>query len=270
MIDPEEIELFERDGAICLRQRFNSDWLDCLSRGFERNLAEPGPYATTYTPPGNPGGYRDDLMNWARIPEYSHFIHESPAAAIAGELTRSRYCRILLENMLIKESGTLEGSPWHQDLPYYCVDGNKLCSVWVPLDVIPKPACVEFVAGSHRWRRRYTPIKFADETAYEYPDGTFDAPPDMQTILDNHDVLSWALEPGDCLVFHMLSLHRAPSTRGLLHRRRAFSTRWVGDDAVYVERPGPVFPDFPPPRLAVGEPFDHPSFPIVWRRDAET
>ncbi len=51
-------------------------------------------------------------MNWERIPEYRKFIFDSPAARIAGELTLSTHCRILLENMLIKEPGTTEASPW--------------------------------------------------------------------------------------------------------------------------------------------------------------
>ena len=267
MISRIDIERFERDGVVCLRKQFEPKWIEELAIGFERNRASPGPYATSYTPAGNPGGYLDDLMNWDRIPEYRSFVFESPAARIAGELTRALHCRILLENMLIKLPGTREASPWHQDQPYYCVEGDKLCSVWLPLDPISRDVCVEFVAGSHRWGKLFAPLKFGDHSPYAYPPGTFDAPPDIDAEVSRHEILSWDMEPGDCLVFHMRSVHRAPAAGDLGTLRRAFSTRWMGDDAVYVERPGVMFPNLPPPRPKVGGPLAHPSFPIVWRRD---
>ena len=260
----EEMRRFEADGALCLRQRFASHWIDSLADGFERNLADPGPNASCFTPTGNPGGYLDDFMNWQRIPEYRRFIFDSPAAALAASTMGSAQVRILLENMLVKEPGTLEASPWHQDEPYYCVGGDKLCSVWLPLDPIPRSACVEFVAGSHRWGKLYTPRRFGDHSAYEYPSGTFDDAGELE--VDAHRILSWDLEPGDCIVFHMRSVHRAPGAP-LPVRRRAFSTRWLGDDAVFAVRPGAMFPKFPPPRLEPGEPMAHPSFPVVWPRD---
>ena len=266
MISRDDIEQFTRDGAICLRQQFEPAWIETLARGFERNLQDPGPYATSYTPAGNPGGYLDDLMNWSRINEFQSFIFDSPAARIAGELTESTHCRILLENMLIKEPGTREASPWHQDQPYYCVGGDKLCSVWVPLDPVPNEVCVEFVAQSHHWEKLFTPIKFGDFTEYEYPDGTFDTLPDIEADRARYDIVTWDLEPGDCIVFHMRTVHRAPATAHLSTRRRAFSTRWMGNDAFYVRRPGAMFPDFDPPYPDAGSPMDHPAFPIVWRR----
>lgn len=266
MISQKNIADFDRDGVVCLRNRFEARWIERLAQGFERNLANPGPYATSYTPEGNPGGYLDDLMNWDRIPEYRSFVFESPAARIAGELTRSRHCRIFLENMLIKLPGTREASPWHQDQPYYCVEGDRLCSVWLPLDSISRDVCVEFVAGSHRWGKLFTPIRFGDHSPYAYPSGTFDAPPDIDAEISRHEILAWDMEPGDCLVFHMRIVHRAPATGHLATSRRAFSTRWLGDDAVYVKRAGVTFPEISSPRPKVGGLMDHPSFPIVWRR----
>ncbi len=125
---------------------------------------------------------------------------------------------------------------------------------------------MEFVAGSHRWEKLFTPIKFGDLAEYSYPAGTFETPPDIEGNRSQYRILSWDLRPGDCLVFHMRSLHRAPSTENLTTRRRAFSTRWLGDDVVYTQRSGAMFPQFPPPHPKVGEPMDHPAFPIVWRR----
>ena len=42
-------------------------------------------------------------------------------------------------------------TPWHQDQPYYCVDGADTVSLWIPLDVVPRERTLEFVGGSHSW-----------------------------------------------------------------------------------------------------------------------
>ena len=269
LVGESDIARYERDGAIRLRAAFDRSWLDVLARGFDRNLAEPGPNAARYTPAGNPGGYVDDFCNWDRIDEYRDFIFNSPAAAIAGQLMRSRIARLFLENMLIKEPGTLEVTPWHQDLPYYCVAGSALASIWLPLDPVPRSACPEFVAGSHRWGKLFTPRRFVDLQDYQYPPGTFEPVPDIDGNRDRYEIVSWDLEPGDCIAFHMRALHGAPHTAQLTTRRRAFSTRWLGDDAVYATRPGKMFPSLPELGLEPGDPMDRPMFPIVWRAEMQ-
>src|SRR6185503_9952716 len=161
-VSPAEIEAFARDGAVCLRAAFEPRWLEVLAAGVERNMREPSPDACRYTPDGAPGAFYDDYCNWGRIPEYRAFVFESPAAAIAGRLMGSREVRLFHEHVLIKEPGTREVTPWHHDQPYYCVDGDQLCSIWLPLDPVPRVACPEFVAGSQGWGKLFHPRHFLD------------------------------------------------------------------------------------------------------------
>ena len=70
--------------------------------------------------------------------------------------------RLFHEHVLVKEPGTLEPTPWHHDQPYYFVDGTQIVSLWIPLDPVPRRTCVEYVAGSHRWGKWYTPKRFVD------------------------------------------------------------------------------------------------------------
>ena len=44
-------------------------------------------------------------------------------------------------------------------------------------------------------------------------------------------------------------------------RRRAFSVRFVGDDATFAKRKGEVSPPFPEVKLNHGDKMDSPSFP---------
>ena len=93
-ISPEQISTFAHDGAVCLRGLFKKEWLEQLALGLEKNLADPGPDGTIYTPEGQPGRFYDDYCNWQRIDEYREFITDSPAAEIAGRLMKSHNARI--------------------------------------------------------------------------------------------------------------------------------------------------------------------------------
>ena len=170
--------------------------------------------------------------------------------------------------MLVKEPGTREVTPWHHDLTYYGVDGSQLCSIWLPLDPVPRRACPEFVAGSHRWEKLFYPRKFIDHRNYGAGAEDYASVPDIDAERGRHRVLSWEMAPGDCIAFHMRTLHGAPATTELATRRRGFSTRWLGDDARFALRPWKTSPPFPEAQLEPGAPMDHPSFPVVWA-DAE-
>lgn len=261
-----QIAEFQRNGAVCLRGLFAPEWLDMVAAGVDKNFAAPGPYHTRYTPPGGPGGFYDDYCNWQRIGEYRDFAFNSPAAEIAARLTESATARFYHEHVLIKEPGTAERTPWHHDQSYYGVDGDQLCSLWLPLDPVPAHVCPEFVAGSHATGAMYYPRLFASHDDYAAGESGFNTVPDIDARRGEFEMLSWVLEPGDCIVFHMRAVHGAPATAGLKTRRRGFATRWLGDDARFARRPWTTSPPFPHLNLTPGAPMEHPDFPLVWRR----
>ena len=76
--------------------------------------------------PEDPGRFVEDFCNWQEIPEYEEFVRESGAAAIAGELMGSERVRLYHDHLLVKEPGTAQRTPWHQDQPYYNVDGTQV------------------------------------------------------------------------------------------------------------------------------------------------
>ena len=157
-VEEATIAAFERDGAVPVRGRFDA-WVESLRRGVERNIADPGPDVRDYRDEGG-GRFFGDYCNWSRIPEYREFLFESPAADIARALMRFRTARLFHEHVLVKETETEIPTPWHQDLPYYCVDTELSCSLWLVLDPVPLETCAQFVAGSHRWGKLYRPERF--------------------------------------------------------------------------------------------------------------
>ena len=76
-------------------------------------------------------------------------------------------------------------------------------------------------------------------------------------------VVEWKMAPGDAVAFDFRTLHGARGNTAAV-RRRAFSLRFVGDDARYVERPGPTSPPFPGHGMKPGDRLREDWFPTVF------
>ena len=259
-----EVEAFARDGAVALRRVFDRDWIEILAAGVTRNMAEPGRFAHHYTGEGEPGLFFGDYCNWRRIEEYRRAAFDSPAPMIAARMMRSRKVNLFHEHVLVKEAATADPTPWHHDQPYWTVDGSQVCSMWIPLDPVPRETSVEFVAGSHRWGKWFTPKRFVDLQDHDTGEG--EPVPDIDARRDDYTILGWDLEPGDCIVFHGLTLHGAPGNVSSTNRRCAVALRWTGDDARFARRKGYMSPPFEEVTLEPGPPMDCETFPRVWPR----
>jgi ectoine hydroxylase-related dioxygenase (phytanoyl-CoA dioxygenase family) len=258
------VDQFQRQGVVVLRQLVDPTLLTELADAVEQNLAHPGEWASDYTPIGGSGRFFGDYVNWQRIGAYRRAALESNLPLVAQQLMRSTTVRFFHEHVLVKEPGTVEATPWHHDEPYYCVDGRQNVSLWISLDQVPSAAGLEFVVGSHRWDRRFVPRKFVDASAYAAADSGFELVPDIDAHRAEHEIVSFAIEPGDVLAFHFRTVHAAPGTAGLTpHRRRAVSLRYLGDDAVFATRPWLHSPPFDQKGLVVGKPFDDSRFPLI-------
>lgn len=266
-----DIAAFERDGAICLRGVFERRWLELMAAGIEKEIATPGSGFVEQQDRGLPGRFMTDYCPAQRIREFQDFIVQSPAAEIAGRVMRSSTARFLMDVLWIKEPGTVKPTAWHHDQPYFCVDGAQMCSIWLPVDPVPAAVALRFLAGSHRWGRWFRPRLTSGRELYSFAGGDkpWETQPDFDAELDRHRVLSWSLEPGDCLIFHALTVHGAPGNPQASRRRRVLTTVWFGDDATWGVRPSPPRPHFEGHGLKPGEPLRSPYFPQLWPRPTE-
>jgi ectoine hydroxylase-related dioxygenase (phytanoyl-CoA dioxygenase family) len=265
MIDADTIERFQRDGAVCLRQLFRPEEIDVLRAGIDENLAHLSPRAKVASGADDPGHFVEDFCNWQDNADYRRFIFDSPLPETAGRLMRSTTARLYHDHMLTKEPGTRQPTPWHQDQPYYNVEGRQNVSFWIPVDPVNRESTLEFVAGSHLgpW---LMPRSFMDAQAKWFPEGTLADLPDIEAARDAFPILGWELQPGDAVCFHMLTLHAARGVTGT-HRRRVFSVRFLGDDMTHAPRRWRTSPEFPGLReaLPAGSPMSHALFPELWR-----
>ncbi|GHC16960.1 phytanoyl-CoA dioxygenase [Gemmobacter nanjingensis] len=257
-ITPEMIETYQTEGVVLVRGLW-ADWVEDLRAGVERNMAEPGPYAAENLKPGEGGRFFDDYCNWDRIPEFERVIRESAVAEVAAKLMASDRVQMFHDHVLVKEPGTSKPTPWHQDGPYYFVEGQQTVSFWSPLDPV-REASLRCVAGSHRWEKEVLPTRWLAETSF-YPDSEKYMPvPDPDA--EGMPVREWQMEPGDAVAFNYRTLHGARGNNAAT-RRRAFSLRLVGDDARYVERPGRTSPPYPGHGMQPGQRLREDWFPYL-------
>lgn len=263
-LPPSTIEAFQRDGAVCIRQLFSADEVALLERGIEHNLASPSERAKVASQADDPGWFFEDFCNWQDNPDYRRFIFNSRVGHVASQLMQSDNVRLYHDHLLVKEPNTRQATPWHQDQPYYNVEGQQNCSMWMPVDPVERASTLEFVAGSHRgpW---LMPRTFLDNQAKWFPEGSLADLPDIEADRSAFNILGWALEPGDAVFFHMLTLHASGGVGGD-RRRRAFSLRFLGDDMRHAPRPWRTSPEFPglATALPAGAPMEHELFPYLW------
>ena len=255
------INLFEKNGVVILRNIINKNWLNQLERGIKKNFINPSEYKCVYEKNNTKELFYDDYCNWQRIEEYKDFLFNSNISNIASQLIRSKKINIFHEHVLIKEPGSKKKTPWHQDQSYYCIEGQKNISFWIPLNKIYKSVCPEFVKGSHKWSQKFLPTKFFGEN-YAHSDKQFKKIPDIDKERSKYDILSASLNPGDAIAFSFATVHGAPGNSSK-KRRVAFSARFIGDDARYIKRKGEMSPPFPNIKFKNGDILDSKTFPIV-------
>jgi len=249
LITEQQIADFERDGVICLRGLFGKSWVERLRNAVDGLLKDSSQAGEMYSLLG---------QHMARTNrEFDCFVKQSPAAAIAKRMMRSQQVRFYFDHLLIKEPGTRGPSPWHHDLPYWPVQGNQICSIWLTLDPVTKESSgLQYIAGSHRWGKKFHPPE-SEDLGFSGDDKM----PDIGNNLESYTLLDWDMEPGDCLVHHGLTVHGAGGNMTLDVRRRALATRWLGDDATYREGGGD--PALRVENLRTGDAMPDELFPFV-------
>jgi ectoine hydroxylase-related dioxygenase (phytanoyl-CoA dioxygenase family) len=256
---------FAADGVVCVRGALGPAEVAVAARGIDAVLAGPGPLAVVASGTDDPGMFTEDFCRWRDVPEIGELALRSRVPQIAAALMATPEARFYHDHVLVKEGGTRQRTPWHQDQPYYNVDGRGV-SAWIPVDPVPDAGCLELVAGSHRgpW---LMPRTFLSGEARWFPEGSLAELPDIEADRGAFDIRRFDLAPGDAVFFDFLTVHGAP---GFPYpgRRRVLSLRYLSAAAQHAPRRWRTSPPFSAleDELATGAPMDHPLFPVAWPR----
>lgn len=257
-VTQEHIETYSRDGVVCLRGMFSPEWIEYL-----RPAAEAARDDKLERLHGNFG----DMHLWHRSEVFRKYVFESPAGEIVGRTMQSKEVRFFFEKIWAKEPGSTKTTPWHTDQMSFPVDGEMVPSFWMALTPVTKDNSLECIAGSHRSATRHWNWTYNAAQMIQPPDRPDFV--DYNTRRDDQDVtvLSWDMDPGDCLLIHPSCYHYSGGNP-LDQWRIALSTRWFGDDVTWNPRPESInLPGISFGEMVKGARPEGPLVPLIWSED---
>jgi len=265
----QEAQDYQRDGAVCLREQFDSNWVARMVAAVDRTMANPGKRVREATKPESPGRFHSNTYMWRWDPDFRALALESPMIDIAVRLLRADRIAFFYDQLFVKEPGTRDITHWHQDLPYWPMLGEDIVSIWLALTPVTlQSSGVQYIAGSHRWGKLYRAVtpdedpRFTNTALEPCPD--FFDPKNRGA----HRFLSWDLQPGDVICHHPLTVHGASGNASQSQRRIGISLRYSGNDARWDPRQFVMRVEGEPEKfLKPGDPPVLESvFPVVWER----
>jgi ectoine hydroxylase-related dioxygenase (phytanoyl-CoA dioxygenase family) len=206
-----QIDQFKADGAVFLKGKFSSQWIEQLTHSIDANMKHPSPRFARHTKDDDAPGYFEDFWVWDRHQGFEKFVFQSPAAKIAAELLGAKKINLVMDNWFFREAGSKSGAPFHHDISYFDFEGS-MCVLWLPLASVKRHEGIAWVKGSHLWNKLFLRTRFRegyqeDGEAGEVNGKTYHLTPDILNNQQNYEFLEWDFELGDCVFFDMRTLH---------------------------------------------------------------
>ena len=213
ILNDNEIELFKRDGAVFLRNKFDIKWIELLKSGINKAKNNPSPRFTNHTTDPNLPCYLEDFWTWNLHKEFENFVFNSPTAKIASELLDAKQINLVMDNWFFREAGSTSKPPFHHDISYFDFEGS-MCVLWIPLETVRKEDSIAWIKGSHLWDKLFLRTRFKDGHKVDGAEGVvngvkYELTPDIISNKENYEFLEWDLEVGDCVYFDIRTLHGA-------------------------------------------------------------
>ena len=266
MFTANDSQNFAKDGAIVLRSVISPVWLKRIAEAIDRDISEPAPYCHSYAAAGGSGKFHGNLRVWETDSDLREFCLYSNLPGLAAKILGSRQINLFYDQLFVKDSGTPNPTPWHNDLPYWPICGRDVISFWMSPDkVCQESGALEFIKGSHKWGTMFQPERFGETAAhddYERNPDYVDMP-NIDATRDDYDIVTWDLNPGDVCVFHATTVHGAGGNLRSDVRRRGYAVRYVGDDVRYSGRSG-TNEHLRNDDYEDGDVLTGPRFPKVW------
>jgi len=217
---------FEQDGFVAVPGFCDAGELKALEAALERFIAERVP-----TLPAEHVFYEDKadagtLKQIQRIHErdeyFGEFFEGKPkrlAEELLGEVVVGKNLQYFNKPPTFGQA-----TPPHQDGFYFMLEPCRALTMWMALDVVDEEnGCVRYVRHSHtrgmRPHGRTQTLGFSQSIS------------DFGQAADARDEVACPARPGDLLVHHALTIHRADANASATRTRRALGFIYYGESA---------------------------------------
>ena len=242
--------------------------MDKIRAGVSRAIDSPSLASRMGSDPN--GGYNMDIFLWKHDDDLRDVIFGSSLVHLARELMSADRVNFFYDQLFAKKAGTTTPTPWHHDLTFWPLEGDQICSMWIPTESVSRESSgLEFVAGSHKWSNRWKAVGPSNgrepgilpTASRELVDPQHEDVPPVEELRREHGLLGWDLEPGDLVAFHPLTLHGSEGNTSTTDRA-AIAFRFTGDDVTYHPTPY-TFPIAYKHGRRIGGKMGGPTFPQV-------
>jgi len=261
LLSKADITKYNEDGVIVLRGVFD-DWISDLKSGADYNINNPSSRALVHKREDDSGALFEDFSNWKEIRQYADFVNNSNLGRISAELMNSNSVQFFHDHYLHKYPGSMVDTPWHQDIPYYFVDGDQTVSLWIPLAKRSKESSLRCALGSHKLAKYVRPTSWSTNQSFYKDSSLFMDLPDMDD--GNFEIMQWSMDPGDAIAFNYKLIHSAGANT-TNRETQTLSMRVIGDDVRYTERPGKTSPHYENLNQKNGDKLREDWFPYIYK-----
>jgi len=208
---------YDMQGFVVIREFLPPQELDRLQRELQRYIREVVP-----TLPDGDAFYEDRSR-----PETLKQMHRLEQDAFFADYLREPRWRLVAEALLGEPIQPPQNAEWfnkppltnhitppHQDNYYFCLKPPQVLTIWLALDAVDEEnGCLRYIPGSHRLGIR--------------PHGRTQTLGFSQGILDYGEAdyakeVAITAQPGDALIHHGNTIHRADANRSSTRQRRSF------------------------------------------------
>lgn len=227
-------ESFQRDGFVLFNQFVSGADLEGIQANVARFIEEvlPGlpPEHVFYEDKDAPATLKQIQQMGEHDPYFGRWMNEGPFREVAELLLDGP---VVPKNMQYfnKPPGIGKPTPPHQDGYYFMLEPCEAVTMWFALDDVDEEnGCVRYIPGSHREGMR----THGRTATLGFSQGITDCP----TADDQAREVAMHAHPGDLLVHHALTTHRADGNTSPTRTRRAlgfiyYSERAREDEAAH-------------------------------------
>ena len=199
-----DLETFTRDGFAVVRKFLDRKEIDEINREVARYIADVIPTLTPgeafYETKGDPS----TLKQLPRIDQHDEFFERYLRHQRMNDMAVHLLgCAVVARDLqwFNKPPGSGKPTPAHQDGFYDKIEPIEMVNMWLALDPADEEnGCVRYVVGSHKHGLR----EHARSNTLGFSQGLVDYQPDNEA-----NEIAVCAAPGDLLIHHGLTIHRA-------------------------------------------------------------
>lgn len=225
-----EIDNLSRDftdcGVVLLKGFCKNNRLNLVKSAIEFAEKNPSPFGKKIK--NEKGEFFYDFWTYKRNLAIKQLLSDPDLINTVKSLVKTKELKFFHDHILVKQPSA-PSTPWHQDRPYYFIDGPKTFSIWITPDEILEENSLAFCNKSHKGGNEYVPVDFKSFTNIGNHQSLKFLDNDAIQQETSKGIIVFRMQPGDAILFNNRTLHKSlPSSED--RKRSALSLRFVGDN----------------------------------------